>query len=224
LGGVALGFALVSIYRRWSRKKRAGRGANSREEEQESDNVVGHGLAMTPVRSARRKSKLPKLWDVRVPKLGSCKGKKQLGTRRSFYDDDLDDDDDMYKDDGKWDTMKPISVAYIKNPGFTQSVPPSPNRSLHSIQDSRFLTPMAHNNSSSLTLHQATEPACDKVVSSYDKAAIEAVQVSVLISMPKRPEETETVPTAGPLELGVVNVGLGSEQVWKQRPWRGETI
>ena len=64
----------------------------------------------------------------------------------------------------------------------------------------------------------ATEPASGmstrknrESVSGYDKSAIEAVQVSVLIAMPQRPTFTRrhTPESAGPLELGVAHIPLG---------------
>lgn len=57
-------------------------------------------------------------------------------------------------------------------------------------------------------------------VSGYDKSTIEAVQVSVLIVMPQRPISTRrhTTESAGPLELGVVNIPLGhSAPRWAAR-------
>lgn len=46
--------------------------------------------------------------------------------------------------------------------------------------------------------------------SGYDKSTIEAVQVSVLVSMPQRPAFTRhhVAGPAGPLELGVVHIPL----------------
>jgi len=62
----------------------------------------------------------------------------------------------------------------------------------------------------------------DKRVSTgvYDKSTIEAVQVSVLISMPQRqtPTNHHTTESAGPLELGVVHIPLGhSAPKWAAR-------
>lgn len=54
----------------------------------------------------------------------------------------------------------------------------------------------------------------------YDKSTIEAVQVSVLITMPQRPTSTSrhTPEPAGPLELGVVHIPLGqSAPKWAAR-------
>ena len=57
-------------------------------------------------------------------------------------------------------------------------------------------------------------------VSGYDKSTIEAVQVSILIAMPQRTTSARRITTesAGPLELGVVNIPLGhSAPRWAAR-------
>ena len=56
-------------------------------------------------------------------------------------------------------------------------------------------------------------------VGGYDKSAIEAVQVSILIAMPQRPAtRRHATESAGPLELGVVHVPLGhSAPRWAAR-------
>ncbi|KAF9788047.1 hypothetical protein BJ322DRAFT_601990 [Thelephora terrestris] len=57
-------------------------------------------------------------------------------------------------------------------------------------------------------------------MSGYDKSTIEAVQVSVLIAMPQRPTaiRRHTTASAGPLEVGIVNIPLGhSAPRWSAR-------
>lgn len=57
-------------------------------------------------------------------------------------------------------------------------------------------------------------------IGGYDKSTIEAVQVSILIAMPQRPTPTRrhTTESAGPLEVGIVNVPLGqSAPRWAAR-------
>jgi len=149
-------------------------------------------LVVTLRSAGTKKVKIPKLWDIRIPEMSRPKSHtKQISW----------DDDDM-KHIGVWNDIKPISVSYIKRDPDLVSLTPHPSSSHgHDTQE---------NMSDRVT---STIISCENDVSlekksSYDKSAVQAVQVSVLISMPGE--------TAGPSALGIANVSLGNGGRWRQ--------
>jgi len=157
------------------------------------------------------KKKMPKMWDVRIPKHGH--------PAPSRYDQDDEDDDDIEeKDAGKWDTIKPMSVAYIKNTQHQRtSAPPGSHQSIVSGPRTEPTTPTTP----SFCNFSAQQLETSGRRMTYDKATIEAVQVSVLISMPTKPGAAKAKAlTAGPLELGIAKIALDDDKKWKRRTGR----
>jgi len=159
----------------------------------------------------RKKTKIPKLWDVQVPKLGARKMEVGVGVgKRNPYGNDLDGD--MIRGTWRWNSIKPVSVAYVKT--SPSSFPDQPLPCLHVTLD-----PMNHRLGSSFMLQSETNHVEPQGNGTYDKATIDAVQVSVLVSMPKRPGMHKRGETVGPLELGVAEIALDSNmKKQKRRP------
>jgi hypothetical protein len=206
LGVIAGCFMLVFIYHVWSKKFRRPPVVDVETgsiNDSESDNRSDRTL-----RKSRKKG-MPKMWDVRIPK---------LGRPRHEQEDEVEDDIEE-KDAGKWDTIKPMSVAYIKNTPTSASAPPDSDWSVIPGPHVEPTTPttLAHCN---LSVQQLDESSGRRPA--YDKATIEAVQVSVLISMPTKPGVAKTkAPMAGPkLEVGVVKIALDDDKKWKRRTGR----
>jgi len=218
LGAISGLFFLFLVYHLWYKRSQLLAELRSRSEHEEYANEDGR-MRQT---GSRKKSRVPKLWDVGIPKHDTWKVERDLDVARCSYDDDDDEDEDMMKDVGRWNTIKPVSVAYIKTPEYLHGLPPSPlPNQPHSSPIPRASTsssPMSHKLGSSLTVQQGASDAESRRSGTYDKAAIEAVQVSVLISMPRRPQCSIRADTAGPLEFGVAKIALDGERKWKRRP------
>jgi len=210
LGVISGTFLALLIYhvKFKNRSRTVSRSRDQDEELEVEDEGRRHVFGLT-----RKKTKIPKLWDVQVPKLGALKMEVSVGKRNPYV---TDLDGDMMRGTWRWNAIKPVSVAYVKT---SQGSPPScfsdqPPPHLHVTLD-----PMNHRLGSSVLQPRSetnyVEPQGD---GTYDKATIDAVQVSVLVSMPKRPGMHKRGETVGPLELGVAEIALDGKKKHKRRP------
>jgi len=193
LGAISGTFVLLSIYHFWFKRNQL----RTQTDEEAAIEYDSHGEQIIGETELKSKKKTPKMWDVRIPRLGRSNHEPSL-------EEDDDDDELDEKDAGKWDTIKPMSVAYIKN---RRSSPPSVP-----------VSPMPPYRASTPPLSPNRPPMYAQHRPSYDKTAIEAVQVSVLISMPSQAATKGTnMRTAGPLELGVAKISLDNDRKWSRR-------
>jgi len=214
LGVISGTFLVLLIYHvKFKNRNRSRTESRSRDQDEELDVEDERGRPVFGL--TRKKIKIPKLWDVQVPKLGARKMEVGVGVgKRNPYGNDLDGE--MMRGTWRWNSIKPVSVAYVKtSQGFPPSSfpdqPPPPH--LHVTLD-----PMNHRLGSSSVLQSETNHVEPQGNGTYDKATIDAVQVSVLVSMPKRPGMHKRGETVGPLELGVAEIALDGKKKQKRRP------
>lgn len=150
---------------------------------------------MRTQRSVTKQVKIPKMWDIHVPNMT----RTISHIRRTSLDDDLDDV--SMKRAGTWDMIQPMSVSYVK----IAELPLLLQSALSQSDSTRDNT--SHRATSTIIAYGKGGPL-EKTSSGYDKSAVEAVQVSVLISMPGE--------TAGPLALGIAKVSLNKGGRWRR--------
>jgi len=200
---------LVFIYHVWSKKLLSRPPPVADVETGSIDDTESDNRSDRTLRNSKKK-KMPKMWDVRIPKLDHP-------APSQYEQDDEDDDGIEEKDAGKWDMIKPMSVAYIKNNRTSASAPPDSPRSVIPVSHAEPTTPTTP----SFSYFSAQQLESSGRRTAYDKATIEAVQVSVLISMPTKPGAVKTkAPMAGPLELGIAKIALDDDKRWKRRTGR----